>query len=93
MDNNPIPLAMHETAKLTPQRPYLAIVSDASGRVLATQLSPRPLNEAELDRLRVSALLRCDPVPRVIVDSDPPFESPHQCPDVLPPELDGDIAA
>lgn len=93
MDNNPIPLAMHETAKLTPQRPYLAIVSDASGRVLATQLSPRPLNEAELDRLRVSALLRCDPVPRVIVDSDPAFKSPHQGPDVLPPELDGDIAA
>jgi hypothetical protein len=51
------------------------------------------LNEAELDRLRVSALLRCDAVPRVVVDSDPPFKSPRQGPDVLPPELDGDIAA
>jgi hypothetical protein len=32
MDNNPIPLAVHESANLTSQRPYLAIVSDASGR-------------------------------------------------------------
>jgi hypothetical protein len=70
MENTTTDLS-NEGPNQIPERPYLAIVSDASGRVLATRLSPHRLNEQELDRLRVSALLRADQVPTVITDSAP----------------------